>query len=172
MTKDMIARGIDEEVIRFVTDPNMGHGTVCQIGDGWFYFGGSMAEELSPEEYLGAVAKCELVQEVYETLDAFNKDAEELADEYRYYEAYLNERVGDRKLWMRLGVVLNMTAEEARIVLGSDSNTDVVCDTIRRIVREGRYQPDGDSYIPLQSVWDYNDRYGTHYEEDEIGLDI
>lgn len=170
MTKDMIAHGIDEEVIRFVTDPNMGRGTVCQIGDCWFYFGGSMAEELSPEEYLGAVAKCELVQEVYETLDAFSKDGEELADEYRYYEAYLNERVGDRKLWMRLGVVLNMTAKEAETILGED--TDAACEAIQRIIEAGRFRPEGDSYIPQEAIQNFNDTYGTSYDEGEIGLDI
>lgn len=170
ITKDLIARGLDEGVIRFVIDPNMEHGTVCQIGDCWFYFGGSMAEELNPAEYLSAVAKCELVQEVYETLESFRKDGEELADEYRYYEAYLDERIGDRKLWMRLGVVLNMTAKEAEIVLGDD--TDASCDTIRCIVNEGRFRPEGESYIPMESVWSYNETYGTKHEEGEIGLDI
>ena len=36
----------------FITDPNMGYGTVCKIGDYWFYFGGITAEEMEPDEYV------------------------------------------------------------------------------------------------------------------------
>ena len=49
----MVRRGTHTGVVQFVTDPNMGYGTVCKIGDYWFYFGGGItAEELEPDEYV------------------------------------------------------------------------------------------------------------------------
>lgn len=170
ITKDLIARGLDEGIIRFVIDPNMEHGTVCQIGEYWFYFGGSTAEELNPAEYLSAVAKCELAQEVYETLESFRKDGAELADVYRYYEAYLNERIGDRKLWMRLGVVLNITPKEADVILGD--NEDAACEAIQHVIETGRFRAEGDSYIPEETIRNFNQTYGTNYKGADIGFDM
>ena len=50
ITEDMVREGIRNGSVRFVRDPNMDHGTVCQIGDNWFYFGHLKAEELDPDE--------------------------------------------------------------------------------------------------------------------------
>lgn len=52
ITLQMIADGIQDDKVTFITDPNMGSGTVCKIGDLWFYFGGLEAEEQNPAEYL------------------------------------------------------------------------------------------------------------------------
>lgn len=88
ITEKLIRDGIRAKLVEFVVDPNMESGTVCRIGDSWFYFGGLTAEELSPEEYIANVPMEDIVREIYETLDAFNGD-EELQDEYDYYEAVL-----------------------------------------------------------------------------------
>lgn len=170
ITRENVSAGIDAGIIRFAIDPNMESGTVCQIGDCWFYFGGHTAEGMNPEEYLRVVAKCELVQEVYETLDSFRESGEELEDEYRYYDAYLAERLCPKKLWMRLGVVLEMSAAEAETVL--DGTEDDAEETVRRIIQTGRFRAEGDSYIPQTAIQDFNDTYGTDYEEGEIGFDI
>ena len=39
ITKEMIKTGIKAKLVVFAEDPNSDHGTVCRIGDGWFYFG-------------------------------------------------------------------------------------------------------------------------------------
>lgn len=39
ITKEKIKSGIRDGIIKFVVDPNAESGTVCQIGDWWFYFG-------------------------------------------------------------------------------------------------------------------------------------
>ncbi len=52
ITIKQIERGIQNGVIRFISDPNMGYGTVCEIGDYWFYFGGESAGEEEPEDYV------------------------------------------------------------------------------------------------------------------------
>lgn len=57
ITEDMVREGIRNGSVRFVRDPNMDHGTVCQIGDNWFYFGHLKAEELDPDEYVKATPR-------------------------------------------------------------------------------------------------------------------
>lgn len=94
ITEKLIRDGIRAKLVEFVLDPNMESGTVCRIGDSWFYFGGLTAEELSPEEYVANVPTDDIVREILETLNDFNGD-EELQDEYDYYEAvlvYRNDR--------------------------------------------------------------------------------
>lgn len=79
--------------IIFDTDPNLERGTVCRIGDSWFYFGGLEAEEMEPEEYLNNIPMGDIVREIYEVLEEFRED-EELVDEYAYYGAVLTYRNG------------------------------------------------------------------------------
>lgn len=91
ITEAMVSEGIRNGSIRFVKDPNSEHGTVCQIGDNWFYFGGETAEEMQPEEYLKAVPIEDAASEVFGMLDDFAWARDEFGDEYAYYEAYLRE---------------------------------------------------------------------------------
>lgn len=93
ITKNKILSGIKENLVSFVIDPNMESGTVCQIGDSWFYFGGLAAEEMSPNEYIANIPVEDIVQEIFDVLDDFRKD-EELRDEYDYYDAVLTYRNG------------------------------------------------------------------------------
>lgn len=91
ITKNKITSGIKENLVSFIIDPNMESGTVCQIGDSWFYFGGLTAEEMSPNEYAANIPVEDIAQEIFDVLDDFRKD-EELRDEYDYYDAVLTYR--------------------------------------------------------------------------------
>lgn len=93
ITPDMIRTGIEQGIVKFVQDPNMEIGTVCRIGENWFYSSGESGEEQSPEEYVRNTGIDDLVSEVYETLDSFRKDGPELRDEYFYYYDYLRENL-------------------------------------------------------------------------------
>lgn len=76
---------------------------------------------------------------------------------------------GAKKLWMRLGVTFPITAEEeAAIFCGDD---DIVAATLRKIIAEGRFVPDGDSYIPGPAVENFNREYGTDYATEDLGVD-
>lgn len=88
ITKNMIESGIKDRTITFIVDPNMGRGTVCKIGDSWFYFGGHEAEEINPDEYLKCVPMEDVVDEVLRTLEDF-LICEDFVDEYLYYEDVL-----------------------------------------------------------------------------------
>ena len=93
ITKEMIRLGIKERLITFEIDPNMEAGTVCRIGDSWFYFGGQTAEEMNPDEFLKNVPDGDIIQEIYDVLNEFSK-YDETKDEYDYYESILLYRNG------------------------------------------------------------------------------
>lgn len=89
LTKALIREGIASGVIRFVTDPNAENGTVCAIGDSWFYFGGETAEQEAPEEYLANVDMDELIDSIFGILEEFRTD-KFFEDEYNYYDSILH----------------------------------------------------------------------------------
>lgn len=93
ITKKKIEDGIRERLVTFEVDPNMGCGTVCRIGDWWFYFGGLSAVEMNPSEYIAYTPREDIVREIFDTLDDFRND-EELRDEYDYYDRVLTYRNG------------------------------------------------------------------------------
>ena len=88
ITEQMVRDGISSGTVEFVTDPNMGFGTVCKIGDFWFYFGGIEAESMEPKEYLKVTPIDDIIREIMDTLQSFIED-EESNDEYNYYLSIL-----------------------------------------------------------------------------------
>lgn len=92
ITREMIRLGLEGGLVKLIVDPNMESGTVCQIGDNWFYFGGATAEEIGPYEYRRCIPTEDIVNEIFETLVSFHVD-EGLCDEYRYYDAFLTEHL-------------------------------------------------------------------------------
>lgn len=90
ISREMIARGYEAGLIRLISSPNE-DGVVCSIEEGWFYFGGITAETETPESYEQAVDRKSIIDEIFSTLEGFYEDAEELKDEYLYYEAVLRE---------------------------------------------------------------------------------
>lgn len=99
ISESMIHCGIAKGIVSFITDPNLESGTVCKIGDNWFYFGGFIAEEMSPEEFVKAIPEDDIVSEIVSTLNDF-MEHEELMDEQKYYNAVLREQLG---MTMELG---------------------------------------------------------------------
>ncbi len=76
----------------------------------------------------------------------------------------------ERTLWMRLGVTLRITEAEEAVLFGDDECK--AREAIARIVAENRFMPDGESYVPSEAVEDFNQRYGTGHEVDDIGVDF
>lgn len=90
ITKSMIEDGLRDNTIKLIVDPNMRVGTVCQIGDGWFYFGGHTAEELEPDDYRAVVPIDDIVSEIYDVLESFRENSF-FEEEYTYYVSVLTE---------------------------------------------------------------------------------
>lgn len=76
----------------------------------------------------------------------------------------------ERRLWMRLGVSLRITVAEEAIIFGEDGAKAE--ELLRRIIAEGRFSPDGDTYIPAPTVEEYNQEYGTDYEVGDTEFDL
>lgn len=95
ITAKQIRHGIAKGAVRFIIDPNMGKGTVCAIGDNWFYFGGETAEQESPNEYLEHVPIEDIVGEIMDVLNDFRLQTDMFGNEYEYYEAVLKEVLGN-----------------------------------------------------------------------------
>ncbi len=90
ITKQMIADGLAKHLVQLVTDPNEGAGTVCQIGEWWFYFDTDEAPNLEPDAYVSNVSIADIVDKIFDTLQDFKTD-DTFKDEYDYYEAVLSE---------------------------------------------------------------------------------
>ena len=90
ITKEKIKMGLADGVVKLVTNPTFETGTVCQIGENWFYFGGETADDMSPDEYIAKIPTSDIVREIYDVLDDF-KNSGEFMDEYLYYDRVLDE---------------------------------------------------------------------------------
>ena len=71
---------------------------------------------------------------------------------------------------MRLGVSSSITEAEEAIIFGEDGAKAE--ELLRRIIAEGRFRPDGDTYIPAPTVGEYNQEYGTDYEVGDTEFDL
>lgn len=90
ITLSEVSRGIDEGIVRLVTDPNMDSGTVAEIGGSWFYFDGVDAEGRSPDEYARDFPQGHVARRIHEALREFENEAE-YSDEWAYYRAVFDE---------------------------------------------------------------------------------
>lgn len=75
-----------------------------------------------------------------------------------------------RKLWMRLGVTLSITDDEADAIMGEDKNASV--DSLLGVLRAGRFEPNGESYIPGESIESYNHAHGTEYDDADVDFNL
>lgn len=90
ITKEMLETGYDRGIVKLIISPN-DDGVVCQIGEYWFYFSSPIGCDVeSVEEYLSAVTKEEMIDEIYDSLDEFQY-MPEMMNEYAYYEACLRD---------------------------------------------------------------------------------
>lgn len=131
MTKEQIKKAIETKIIKFEVDPNLGSGTVCQIGENWFYFGGLTAEELNPDEYIRDIPLVTIVDEIFDALEDFCVH-EEFMDEYEYYNSYLNEQLNlyqsTSSEWKNLCDSLN--AQNGLNAHGFETDGDIIyCDS-------------------------------------------
>ena len=92
LSKDTIKKAINDGIITFVADPTAESGTVCKIGNNWFYFGGQTAEQYNPNDYLKYADIDDIVNNIHEVLDEFSR-LDMFHDEYLYYEAYITHNL-------------------------------------------------------------------------------
>ena len=64
-----------------------------------------------------------------------------------------------KELWIRLGAVIQITDPEEQAIFGDDGSK--MEDALRTIIAEGRFCPDGETYVPSEAVREFNRNYGT-----------
>ena len=95
ITAEMIADGLESGAVAIVDSPH-DDGPVCQIGDYWFWFAGSEAEQTTAADYVASVPREDIVQEIMDVLNDF-RTIPENRDEYAYYEAFLREAAQNQR---------------------------------------------------------------------------
>ncbi len=114
ITQQMLLEGYRNRIVRLIDSPNK-DGTVCQIGNEWFYFGGEVAEDVTPEEYAKVVPEEDIIDEIYFTLKEFLLSGGELLEIYRNCENALNE--GKNPTFCRRAVITRRIDDLGRIVV-------------------------------------------------------
>lgn len=68
------------------------------------------------------------------------------------------------ELWVRVGVTFRLTDEEVEAILNPKDGEVSMRTIIRKAFDEGRFELDGDTYIPEITVEEYNQKHKTEYE--------
>ena len=55
-----------------------------------------------------------------------------------------------KELWIRIGAVIRITDDEEQDIFAD--NEEKMRDALRRVVAEGRFCPDGETYVPKEPV--------------------
>lgn len=71
-----------------------------------------------------------------------------------------------KKIWGRAGVSFQVTDEEAAAILDHEANDMAIAQIMSKVVNEGRFTWDGNSYIPAECITEFNKEYGTAYDDD------
>lgn len=88
ITKKMIELAYEEGIIELI---NTSGGVACQIGNNFFFFGGTAAEEMNAAEFQLAIPEDVIIDDILTTLNSFNTSLYPVnREEYMYYEQYLN----------------------------------------------------------------------------------
>ena len=75
-----------------------------------------------------------------------------------------------KELWIRLGAVIQITDAAERAIFAGDEKK--MRDVLRCVIAEGRFCPDGETYIPSEAVQEFNRNYGTAYDEENWCCDL
>jgi len=79
----------------------------------------------------------------------------------------INDSKERRPIWMRVGISLDCTAEEAEAIMSGEGD-QVLYD----LLYGGRFRFDGEAYVPDSVVEEYDAEYGTDYSEYEISYPL
>lgn len=93
ITEEMVEKGFKDGLIKLISNSSDNIGTVCKIGDYWFYFD-DKAEDMTPKEYTDNTPTKEIINNIYDTLESFRvDDFHDFRDEYLYYYYFLKENL-------------------------------------------------------------------------------
>lgn len=157
-----IMTGFELGVVELIKNPQLQTGTVCKIGEHWFYFGGKTAEEYEPEEFWCVSCPSDIFREV---ADAINNLTDET--EYSYYKAFLGEQIAKRNIRK---LAYELYKIEWLAAISTEQKKDAVRDYYEYLTPETEYIPfklylkefgyDGEFYVCFDEFMDneYQDK--------------
>lgn len=75
-----------------------------------------------------------------------------------------------KELWIRIGAVIRITDAEEQDIFSDDEVK--MRDVLRRVIAEGRFCPDRETYVPGEAVREFNRTYSTAHEEENWCCDL
>lgn len=72
----------------------------------------------------------------------------------------------EEAVWLRLGVTVQGRREEIEKILEGDT------DTLRKLLEAGRYEINGETYIPGTAIEEYNAKHRTNFDAKDIDFHI
>lgn len=151
ITKEMITQGYKHGIIRLTTDTEFYEnaksntdgeiGVVCAIGDSWFYFGGEEANYSTIVEYKKNFTEDTIIQQIYDTIQAFLGDWELNGDEYMYYYYFLCE-----KLNITVNTKKTIYEELSRVLTAYECNGNSICKSDVKMLYE--------MLVKIQNSWE------------------
>ena len=81
------------------------------------------------------------------------------------------DTIGEEKecLWLRVGVTLKGTRKEIETILADGDNSS---ETLWNLLQAGKFEIDGETYIPSCTIEYYNDDNGTDFDTCEINFNF
>lgn len=80
---------------------------------------------------------------------------------------------GLKRLWMRAGVSLMLTDKEVDAILGKQDDDGLAAQNVlKAALMEGRFKFDGNSYIPQDTIEEFNREHGTAYDAEEPEFEL
>lgn len=74
------------------------------------------------------------------------------------------------KIWMRAGMTLSVSDDEAQTILAGNENA--AAEAAATAIKEGRFAFDGETYVPQVCVSEYNRDNGTNFQEYDVEMQL
>lgn len=88
ITREMVEQAYEEDIIKLIDSPN-DDGTVCEIGDHWFYFDMIHGEDFFSVSYKENFTTGYILDRIYDALESMRLCPDDYSSEYAYYESYI-----------------------------------------------------------------------------------
>lgn len=125
--------GLELGIIKLIKNPQFKTGTVCQIGEHWFYFGGETADEYEPVEFWRVTSPNDIIREITESINNLPDETE-----YSYYKAFLSEQIFKRNIRK---LAYELYKIEWLATISTKQKKDAIRDYYKYLTPEAEYIP-------------------------------
>lgn len=88
----MLKQAYEEGIVKLIDSPN-DDGTVCEIGEHWFYFDMIHGEDFFSVNYKENFTTNYILDRIYDVLESMRFFPDDYGTEYAYYESYMLEHL-------------------------------------------------------------------------------